>query len=472
MRRAKIVCTIGPASTSRVVLDRLVRAGMDVARLNFSHGTQAGHGEVIRLIREGETDWGRPITILQDLQGPKVRLGAFAGGQAVLVTGGEFTLSAKEVKGTASRSSISHPEYLSVLQPGDQVWMDDGMIQLTVDTVEGGEVRCRINSGGIVSDHKGVSLPRLPLPVSCFTDKDRDDLAFGIRHGVDYVAVSFVRSASDIQQVRQFLAEQGATLPIVAKLERAEIVPNLTGILALVDAVMVARGDLGVEVPLEDVPVIQKEVIRRARLGKVPVIVATQMLESMVSHVRPTRAEVSDVATAIFDGADAMMLSAETATGRYPVETVEVMARIAERAEQVMPDEAASRPRPEAYGFPEAIAEAACQAAKLLHAKAIVAFTQSGFTARLISQDRPAVPIIALTPFSEVQRKLGLYWGVSSRGTRKVETTDEMIEEVEATLLGDGTVRNNDVLVIISGAPMWVTGTTNLLKFHRVGDRR
>jgi len=472
VRRAKIVCTIGPASKSRVVLDRLVRAGMDVARLNFSHGTQAEHGEVIRLIREGETDWGRPITILQDLQGPKVRLGAFAGGQAVLVTGGEFTLSPKAVKGTASRSSISHPEYLSVLQPGDQVWMDDGMIQLTVDTVEGGEVRCRINSGGIVSDHKGVSLPRLPLPVSCFTDKDRDDLAFGIRHGVDYVAVSFVRSASDIQQVRQFLAEQGATMPIVAKLERAEIVPNLTGILALVDAVMVARGDLGVEVPLEDVPVIQKEVIRRARLGKVPVIVATQMLESMVSHVRPTRAEVSDVATAIFDGADAMMLSAETATGRYPVETVEVMARIAERAEGVMPDEAASRPRPEAYGFPEAIAEAACQAAKLLHAKAIVAFTQSGFTARLISQDRPAVPIIALTPFSEVQRKLGLYWGVSSRGTRKVETTDEMIEEVEATLLGDGTVRNNDVLVIISGAPMWVTGTTNLLKFHRVGDRR
>jgi pyruvate kinase len=235
---------------------------------------------------------------------------------------------------------------------------------------------------------------------------------------------------------------------------------------------MVARGDLGVEVPLEEVPVIQKDVIRQARLAKVPVIVATQMLESMVTHSRPTRAEVSDVATAIFDGADAIMLSAETATGRFPVETVEMMARIAERAERAAPVANGPRQRPEAYGFPEAVAEAACQAARLLHAKAIVAFTQSGFSARLISQDRPEVPIMALTPYSEVQRRLGLFWGVSSRLVHKVETTDEMIEEVEATLLADGTVRNNDVIVIISGAPMWVTGTTNLLKLHRVGDRR
>jgi pyruvate kinase len=333
-------------------------------------------------------------------------------------------------------------------------------------------VHCRIIAGGVISDHKGISLPRLPMPTSYLTDKDKDDLRFGIRHGVDFVAVSFVRSASDIQEVRKFLVEEGANVPVVAKLERAEIVANLGGILTLVDAVMVARGDLGVEVPIEEVPVIQKDVIRRARLGKVPVIVATHMLESMVRHVRPSRAEVSDVATAVFDGADAVMLSAETASGRDPVEAVEVMARVVERAEQAMPGEVGARPRPEAYGFAEAVAEAACQAASLLHAKAIVAFTQSGFTARLISQDRPAVPIIALTPFTEVQRKLGLYWGVLSRVVRKVETTDEMVEEVEATLLGDGTVENDDVLVIISGAPMWVTGTTNLLKLHRVGDRR
>ena len=289
---------------------------------------------------------------------------------------------------------------------------------------------------------------------------------------MDYIAVSFVRSAADIQEVRRFLREQGADLPIIAKLERAEIVPNLPGILAQVDAVMVARGDLGVEVPLEEVPLIQKEVIRQARVSKVPVIVATQMLESMVNHIRPTRAEVSDVATAIFDGTDAIMLSAETATGRYPVETVEMMARIAERAERGATRMPLERRRPEAYGFPEAVAEAACSAARVLHAKAIVAFTQSGFSARLISQERPEVPVVALTPSPEVQRKLGLYWGVRARLVRKVETTDEMIEEVETTLLGDGTVRNNDVLVIISGAPMWVTGTTNLLKLHRVGDRR
>jgi pyruvate kinase len=472
MRRTKIVCTIGPASAAPEQLDRLVAAGMDVARLNFSHGTQAEHGEVIRTIREGEARWGRPITILQDLQGPKVRLGTFVGGRASLVTGARFTLTGTSATGTASRGSITHPEYLPVLRPGDQVWMDDGMIQLAVEAVEGGEVHCRVTAGGTVSDHKGVTLPRVPLPASLLTDKDREDLRFGAEHGVDYVAVSFVRSAADIQEVRRCLRDLGANLPIVAKLERAEVLANLPGILAQVDAVMVARGDLGVEVPLEEVPLIQKDVIHRARLGKVPVIVATQMLESMVEHVRPTRAEVTDVATAIFDGADAIMLSAETATGKYPVETVQTMARIAERAEQAMPPEGLPRARPEAYGFPEAVAEAACQAARLLHARAIVAFTQSGFTARLISQDRPSVPIIALTPVPEVQRRLGLFWGVSSRLVRKVETTDEMIEEVEATLLGDGTVRTNDVLVIISGAPMWVTGTTNLVKFHRVGDRR
>ncbi len=472
MRRTKIVCTIGPASSRPETLDRLVSAGMDVARLNFSHGTHADHAAAIQAIRDGESRWGHPITILQDLQGPKVRLGLFVGGQAVLVTDETFTLTTRSVKGTASRSSLNHPEFLSALRPGDPVWMDDGMIQLVVEKVDEGDVHCRVVSGGTVSDHKGVSFPRLPLPVSCLAPKDREDLRFGIDQGVDYVAVSFVRSAADIQEVRKFLHDLGANIPIIAKLERAEIVSNLQGVLPLVDAIMVARGDLGVEVPLEDVPIIQKDVIRQARQGKVPVIVATQMLESMVTHLRPTRAEVSDVATAIFDGADAIMLSAETATGRFPVETVQVMARIAERAERAAPVIAASRPRPEAYGFPEAVADAACQAARLLHAKAIVAFTQSGFSARLISQDRPEVPIMALTPYSEVQRRLGLFWGVSSRLVHKVETTDEMIEEVEATLLGDGTVRNNDVIVIISGAPMWVTGTTNLLKLHRVGDRR
>ena len=475
MRRTKIVCTIGPASSSREMLDRLVAAGMDVARLNFSHGTHEEHAEVMRAIREGEATWGHPITIVQDLQGPKVRLGRFVGGQALLLNGETFALSAKSIMGTDTRATLSHPEFLPVLKKGDQVWMDDGMIQLVVESATAEEAVCRVIAGGVVSDHKGISLPRIPVPVASLTEKDREDLQFGIAQGVDYVAVSFVRTAADIQEVRKFIHDRGAEIPILAKLERAEVMGNLPAILPLVDAVMVARGDLGVEVPLEDVPVIQKEIIRQARLAKVPVIVATQMLESMVRHIRPTRAEVTDVATAIFDGADATMLSAETATGRFPAETVTVMARIAERAERALSKSPADQrrgERVEPYGFPEATSQAACHAARVLHAKAIVAFTQSGFTARLISEERPDVPILALTPFPEVQRRLGLYWGVVSRLIRKVETTDEMVDEIESTLLSNGTVRNNDVLVIISGAPMWVTGTTNLLKFHRVGERR
>src|SRR5262245_30294984 len=475
MRRTRIVCTLGPASSSSEILDRLVAAGMDVARLNFSHGTHAEHTEIIRRLRAGEERWGRPIAILQDLQGPKIRLGTFGAGGGARVdleSGKTFTLVGRPVVGSAERASVTHPEYLRELKPGDQIWMDDGMIQLLVEAVEGDEVRCRITAGGRISDHKGISFPHVPLPASCLTNKDRDDLRFGIRQGVDFVAVSFVRTAADISEVRKFLHDQGADLPIVAKLERQEFIANLPGILTMVDAVMVARGDLGVDVPLEEVPHIQKSVIQQARAVKVPVIVATQMLESMVTHLRPTRAEVSDVSTAIFDGADAIMLSAETATGRYPVEAVQVMARIAERAEQAVLRRPAPRQHREGVGFPEAISDAAATAAHVLGARAIVAFSQSGFSARLISQERPGVPIIALTPFVEVQRRLALSWGVSSRLIRKVETTDEMIEEVEATLLGDGSVRTNDVIVIISGSPMWVTGTTNLLKLHRIGERR
>jgi len=475
VRRTKIVCTLGPASSSRAELDRLVAAGLDVARVNFSHGTHAEHAEVIRLIREGETRWGRPIAILQDLQGPKIRLGTFgpAGGARVDLEPGQiFTLCAKPVVGTAERASLNHPEYLTNVHPGDQIWMDDGMIQLRVEEASPEEVRCRVVVGGRLSDHKGISLPRVPLPVSCLTDKDREDLRFGLAHGVDFVAVSFVRSEADIAEVRGTLHELGADVPIVAKLERHEGIVNLPGILRSVAAVMVARGDLGVDVPIEDVPHLQKEIIRQAREAGVPVIVATQMLESMVTHLRPTRAEVSDVSTAIFDGADALMLSAETATGRYPSEAVEVMARVAVRAErEVLASEAPRRPLHD-VGFPEALSDAASQAAHALGAHAIVAFTQSGSSARLISRARPRVPIIALTPFVEVQRRLALSWGVDSRLIRKVQTTDEMIEEVEATLLRDGSVTPGNVLVIISGSPMWVSGTTNLLKLHRVGERR
>jgi pyruvate kinase len=479
MRRTKIVCTIGPASSSVEDLDRLAAAGMDVARLNFSHGTHAEHAEVVRRIREGEARWGRPVAILQDLQGPKIRLGTFGdggGGRVDLEAGRTFTLCRTPCVGSSERVFVAPPEYLSEVKPGDEIWMDDGMIQLRVEETTPREVRCRVVAGGRISDHKGISLPHVDLPASCLTEKDRADLRFGIEQGVDFVAVSFVRSAADIADVRKFMEAQGADLPIVAKLERQEIIENLPGILDTVEAVMVARGDLGVDVPLEDVPHIQKEIIRQARAAKLPVIVATQMLESMVTHIRPTRAEVSDVTTAIFDGADAIMLSAETASGRYPAEAVEVMARVAERAEPAALASDVPRRRrddlPSPVGFPEAVSDAAASAARRLQARAIVAFTQSGFSARLISQERPGTPIIAFTPFVAVQRRLALSWGVTSRLIRKVETTDEMVEEIETMLLGDGTVRVGDVLVIISGSPMWVTGTTNLMKVHRVGEHR
>jgi pyruvate kinase len=471
-RRTRIVCTLGPSSASPDALDSLVAAGMDVARLNFSHGTHAWHAEVMRRIREGEARWGKAVAILQDLAGPKLRLGLFETGQVRLLAGAEFTLTADPVVGDESHATVSHPECLAGLAPGDQVWLADGLVQLRVEAVEGPRVRTRVTAGGEIGDHKGVSLPGAFSPESILTEKDRRDLAFGISHGADFVAVSFVRRAADLAAVREVLHEHGAQIPLVAKIERADAVKNLDEILTLADAVMVARGDLGLEVPLEEVPIIQKAIVRHARVARVPVIIATEMLESMVEHRRPTRAEVSDVATAIADEVDAIMLSEETATGKHPVEAVAMMARIAARAEQEIPRRAPEWRRHEIFTMPQAIADAACHAARDLDARAIVAFTQSGFTARLISQERPESPIIALTPSPEVQRRLALCWGVSGRLIRPVDTTDEMVEEVEAQLLADGTVKRHDMLVIISGSPMWVSGTTNLLKLHRVGDRR
>src|ERR671924_637863 len=383
MRRTKIVCTIGPASSSVEALDRLVGAGMDVARLNFSHGTHAEHAEVVRRLREGEERWGRPVAILQDLQGPKIRLGTFGegGGRRVdLEVGRPFTLCRRPCVGSSERVFVSPPEYLGRVKPGDEIWMDDGMIQLRVEATTPEEVRCVVVAGGRISDHKGISLPHVDLPASCLTDKDIEDLKFGIEQGVDFVAVSFVRTADDIREVRKFLESQGADIPVGAKLERHDVLDNLAAVVRSVDAVMVARGDLGVDVPLEDVPHIQKEIIRQAHAAKVPVIVATQMLESMVTHTRPTRAE-------------------QAALTQEPTRR---------RRENRAP-----------VGFPEAVSDAAASAARALDASAIVAFTQSGFSARLISQQRPATPIIAFTPFTAVQRRLALTWGVTSRLIRK-----------------------------------------------------
>jgi pyruvate kinase len=471
-RLAKIVCTIGPSSIAEGIIEQMARAGMDVARLNFSHGTHAEHRQAIERVRSVEHRIGKPIAILQDLQGPKIRLGTFVGGGATLRRGEPFVLTTGPVAGTAERASISYPGFAQDVKPGDRVLIDDGRIALDVEDVRGEDVLCRVVTGGMVKDHKGVNLPRTAVRLPILTDKDREDLGFGLRHGVDYVGVSFVRSAADLLEIREVINEFRSDAQVVAKLERPEAIGRLDDILAATSAVMVARGDLGVELPLEEVPVVQKEIIRKARLARTPVITATQMLESMIASPRPTRAEVSDVANAILDGTDAVMLSAESATGAYPVEAVRMLDRIIRRTEAAFSPASMDRPRRGEVSFPQAISDAAAFAAQELKARAIVAFTQSGSTARLISQDRPPVPIIAFTPSERVRRRLALDWGVVPRLIRRLTTIDEMVAEIESILLGDRTVRYNDILVVVAGAPLWVRGTINLLKLHRVGEHR
>ncbi|HWC03193.1 MAG TPA: pyruvate kinase [Methylomirabilota bacterium] len=471
-RLAKIVCTIGPASIAEGIIEQMARAGMDVARLNFSHGTHAEHRLAIERIRSVEARIGRPIAILQDLQGPKIRLGTFAGESAVLRRGDPFVLTTETVLGTAERASISYGGFARDVKIGDRVLIDDGRLGLDVEEVGASDVKCRVVTGGTVKDHKGVNLPRTALRLPALTDKDREDLQFGLRHGVDYVGVSFVRSSADLLEVREVINEYRSDVQVVAKLERPEALGRLDEILSTTAAVMVARGDLGVEVPLEEVPIAQKEILRRARLARTPVIVATQMLESMITNQRPTRAEVSDVANAVLDGTDAVMLSAESATGAYPVEAVRMLDRIIRRTEAAFPPQTMDRPRRGEVSFPQAMSDASSFAAQELKARAIVAFTQSGYTARLISQDRPPVPIIAFTPSERVRRRLTLDWGVIPRLIKSMTSIDQMVVDIEASLLADRSVRYNDILVIVGGAPLGVRGTVNLLKLHRVGEHR
>jgi pyruvate kinase len=470
MRRTKIVCTIGPASSSPEVLRQLIRAGMNVARLNFSHGTHEEHARVIVQIREIAAELGAPVAIMQDLQGPKIRLGKFRGGHAQLLQGAEFALTTRPVEGTAEIASTTYDRLPQDVKPGDRILLVDGLIELTVLQVTGDTVRCRVVSGGDIGDHRGINLPGVAVSASSITDKDRDDLRFGISQGVDAVAVSFIRGPEDVLDVKELINEVGGgDVPVVAKLEKPEAVERLDAILDVADGVMVARGDLGVELPLEEVPLVQKAIIRKARKRALPVITATQMLESMVGSPRPTRAEASDVANAILDGTDAVMLSAETAVGKYPVETVQVMARIAVQAETAMPDLAATSER--ASTFPEVISEAACRAAGELKARAIVAFTQSGSTARLLSKYRPAAPVFAFSPSEVVRRRLNLHWGVMPKTIRAVQNTDELVGEIELLLLRDGTVHVGDALVIVAGAPLFVRGATNMIQLHRVEER-
>lgn len=471
MRKAKIICTLGPASSTKAVIFSLIRNGMDVARLNFSHGDHKSHKKTIKLIREGAEKYRRPIAILQDLQGIKIRVGLIKGGSVFLKKGSEIFVSPGEGLGDGKRIYISYPGLLHDAKEGDKILVDDGLIQLEVITKLQGEIKTKVIEGGTLKDRKGVNLPfRISTPA--FTHKDSIDLDFGLKMGVDYVALSFVRTVSDIKKVKNWLRKKKATIPLIAKIEKPEAITNIEGILNEIDGIMIARGDLGVEIAPEEVPIMQKRLIELSnRKGRI-VITATQMLESMKEHMRPTRAEATDVANAVIDGSDALMLSGETASGEYPLESLRMMNRIIEYTEGQYPAALSSfkiqdfRPA----GFSEAVADAACRAAEDIKARFIIAFTHSGFTAKLVSKFRPRAPIIAYTPGGDVRRRMSIYWGVYPKLLRPLSSTDEMIREVERSLLSERLARKGDRIVITASTPILGYGKTNLLKLHTIGE--
>lgn len=471
-RRARIVCTLGPATDSAEALAALLDAGMDVARLNFSHGTLADHARRLRLLRRLAQERGKNLAILQDLQGPKIRTGTLEHGQPVeLRSNSTVTLTTRPVAGNARQVSTTFAALPSEVQRGSRILLSDGLIELRVARVEGRDVHCRVVNGGELGEHQGINLPGLALKISALTDKDRADLAFGIQQGVDYIALSFVRRPADVLQLKRLLARMGRQIPVVAKLEKPEAIDHLDEILRVADAVMVARGDLGVELSPEVVPLIQKRVIARANAMKVPVITATQMLESMTVHPRPTRAEASDVANAIFDGSDALMLSAETAVGRYPSEATRMMARIVAAAEASPRYGWYTRQRrasEELLRVPEALCETVAHMAEQLNLRAIAVFTQSGSSARLVSKYRPRVPIYAFSPVPQILRRTALYWGVHPVLMPRVQSTERMVEGAARLLRARRVARPGDLIAVIAGTPIARRGTTNLLKVHRI----
>jgi pyruvate kinase len=466
MPRTKIVCTIGPSSRSPEALERLLAAGMDVARLNFSHGTHAEHAAVIGALRRIAAEARRPVAILQDLAGIKIRIGEIANGPIRLETGATFTLTTRAVPGDSREVSVSFPDLPRSVRAGDRLLLADGDLELCAEDVGPADIRCRVVAGSTLSSHKGISLPMRSVAAAGLTEKDRDDLAFGIAQGVDYVALSFVRSADDVRQARAFIAQRGGAIPIVAKIEKHEALAAIDAILAEADGLMVARGDLGVETPLEHVPLLQKMLIEKANRAGKPVITATQMLLSMVESPRPTRAEVGDVANAILDGTDAVMLSEETASGRYPIEAAATMRRIAEDTEAAFPFEQWMRRFEDrsVQGLPEAVAGAACELAEHIGASVIVAWTESGATARLVAKHRPRSPILALSTVAATARRLALVWGVIPVVAEAGASTDAMLDAAPALAAAAGLLRSGEQAVITAGIPMGVAGSTNLIK--------
>lgn len=469
IRRTKIVATIGPATNNPAALERMIRAGMDVARLNFSHGTQEDHAQAIRAIRSLSSLLDRPVAILQDLSGPKIRTGVLRGHQPVLLEdGAELLITTQPVEGDASIIATSYPSLPRDVGQGDRILLADGLMELRVIGVDGDVVRTVVVHGGELGERKGMNLPGVALSTPAVTKKDEADLQFGIANGVDYVAVSFVRKADDLRQVRRLLRQYGAGTPVIAKIEKPEAILNLDAILRACDGVMVARGDLGVEMSPERVPMLQKQIIEAANRRGSLVITATQMLESMIASPRPTRAEASDVANAILDGTDAVMLSGETAIGRFPVEAVEMMGRIALEAEAS--GRVAVVPEHVRGDHAHAIAHAACTIATSLDFHAMCAFTQSGYTARLVAKERPRTPVFAFTNHRRVHSRLALCWGVTPLMLDFDGDTDALIGMVERELLARGLARPGDSVIVLGGSPVAVRGSTNFLKVHKIAS--
>jgi len=467
MRKAKIVCTLGPATDSVEKLTALIEAGMDVARLNMSHGTHDEHAAVLANLRAAEKSAGRPVTIFADLQGPKIRLGTFANGPVTLAPGQRFTITIDNVPGDASRVSTTLKTLPTDVRPGDTILIDDGRLQLTAVSVSATDVVCDVVVGGPVSDHKGLNLPGVPVSVPALSDKDADDLRWALQQGVDMVALSFVRSADDIKPVHAVMDEVGTRVPVIAKIEKPQAVEALEAVVDAFDAVMVARGDLGVELPFEQVPLVQKRIITAARTWAKPVIVATQMLESMIAAPRPTRAEASDVANAVIDGADAVMLSGETSVGQYPVEAVQAMERIVSAVEAGGTDEIAKidwDPRTTSG----VVAWGAARMARKLGAAYIVTFTYFGDTARRVARLRPSTPVVAFTPNEKAGRQLGLVWGLQTCLSRE-STLEAMLTEMDETLLAKGFVTRGERVVVVYGIPLGAPSHTNSVYVHSVG---
>lgn len=471
MRRSKIVCTLGPAVDSYEQLKTLIEAGMNVARFNMSHGTHAEHAERYHRLRKACEETGHAVGVLADLQGPKIRLETFAEGPVELVRGDEFTITTEDVPGDRTICGTTYKGLPGDVAKGDQILINDGNVELRVTSVEGPQVRTIVIEGGVISDHKGINLPGAAVNVPALSGKDIEDLRFALQLGCDMVALSFVRDAADVRDVHRVMDEVGRRVPVIAKVEKPQAVANMEEVVAAFDGVMVARGDLAVEYPLEKVPMVQKRLVEMCRRNAKPVIVATQMMESMITNSRPTRAEASDVANAILDGADAVMLSAESSVGQFPIETVKTMSKIVQAAEEellakgLQPLVPGKKPRTQGGS----VARAAAEIADFLGGKALIAFTKSGDTARRLSRYRAAQPILAFTTDAATRNQLTLSWGVESFVVPYVDNTDAMVDLVDAELLKLNRYAEGDTMIITAGSPPGVPGTTNMVRVHHLG---